>query len=417
MEIKIATRLLLLFYFSVVFIMPNPLPLDIDTWRLLSYSVVNTLSLGLIYFNGDLTSLFFKIIKSKISIAIVGFTAWAFASYFYAVNVNEVLLRSFYFVNFYISFIAIYCFVKFNKPTGFQIGIFLLINFLIHASSSYFALYDITRYYNYDFSFNSRLMGFYPNRNITQAVYLIHLPFIIYVYNYSKSTLIKIISGLSAVLLVNIVFLMGARTSYVIFIALLIIAFFVYIKDVDFRKYIKAFVITFLIGFVLSSAILGTSNSAFVTNRTSTIDFQEESTSTRLRYYKYGVEEFFSNPLIGVGMGNWKIHSINMDKEFIKSYIIPYTMHNDFLEVAVELGIVGLVFFSLIFYFTVINLWKLYSRYKNKEIALIFFLAILVYLIDSMFNFPFTRSSQLFTLVTLISLSQYLIEFENENSN
>ena len=92
-------------------------------------------------------------------------------------------------------------------------------------------------------------------------------------------------------------------------------------------------------------------------------------------------------------------------------------MHNDLLEVAVELGLIGLILYSLIFYFTIINLWSLYHKNKSKEFILIIPLALLIYLIDSMINFPFTRASQLFYLAMLIALSQYFLKFTDEDIN
>ena len=47
----------------------------------------------------------------------------------------------------------------------------------------------------------------------------------------------------------------------------------------------------------------------------------------------------FQNPILGIGMGNWQLESIKADRENIQSYIIPYHVHNDFLELAAEIGI------------------------------------------------------------------------------
>ena len=123
------------------------------------------------------------------------------------------------------------------------------------------------------------------------------------------------------------------------------------------------------------------------------------------------------NPFIGVGMGNWKIHSVDLDKSNIVSYIIPYTMHNDFLEIASELGIIGLILFLYIFYLSYLNSWKLYLRVKSNPLALIIPISLLIYIIDSNINFPFTRASQLFYLALLLMLSEYLKNYSNEKVN
>lgn len=418
MEIKIVTRILLSLYFILIFVFPLTEVLDIDTWRLLGYSVINTVSLTYITVSKPLNGIFEKIYKSKISLTILLLTIWAFGSYFYALNREEVIMRSFYLVNFLITFLVLFTFVKFNNFTPFQIAVFLMINVVALSTYSYYALYQVTRYSDYNFNFNSLLMGFYPNRNITQAIYLINLPFVIYVISKTKSNLLKIISIFFSVMIVNIVFLMGARTSYVILIVLsfLLIYFLIFHKD-EIRLYSKNFLFCMLGGFLLSTIILGPNNDAFISNRVQTIDFEETSTNTRLRYYKYGFEQFIKNPFIGVGMGNWKIHSIDLDKKNIVSYIIPYTMHNDFLEVASELGLIGLILFLYIFYLSYRNSWQLYKRVKSNPLILIVPISLLIYVIDSNINFPFTRSSQLFYLALLLMLSVYFLNYNNEKAS
>ena len=392
--------------------------LDIDTWRLLGYSVLNTLSLVYIVSSKPLNEIFQRIYKSKISITIIFLTIWAFGSYLYAINQGEVIMRSFYFVNFLITFLVLFTFVKFNKFSPFQVAVFLMINVIALSSYSYYALYQITRYSDYNFGFNNLLMGFFPNRNMTQAIYLINLPFVVYVMSTTKSSLLKITSALVSIMIVNIVFLMGARTSYIIFFVISFFLLFslIYFKE-DIKVYSKNFILCVLGGFILSTIILGPTNDAFITNRMQTIDFEETSTNTRLRYYKYGLEQFMKNPFIGVGMGNWKIHSVDLDKSNIVSYIIPYTMHNDFLEIASELGIIGLILFLYIFYLSYLNSWKLYLRVKSNPLALIIPISLLIYIIDSNINFPFTRASQLFYLALLLMLSEYLKNYSNEKVN
>ena len=46
-----------------------------------------------------------------------------------------------------------------------------------------------------------------------------------------------------------------------------------------------------------------------------------------------------SNPILGVGLGNWKIKSIDYDSKDIKGYVVPYHAHSDFIQLGAELGI------------------------------------------------------------------------------
>ena len=212
------------------------------------------------------------------------------------------------------------------------------------------------------------------------------------------------------------VFLMGSRTAYVILTAVCLAFFisFIVLKNNELRSYFKIYFIVLIAALLFSTFSLGTKNDAFIANRVSTIDFTEESTNTRLRYYRHGSNQLLNNPLIGVGLGNWKIVSVEKEKEKIISYIVPYTMHNDFLEVAAELGVIGLIIFILIFYYALKNSWNLFSRIKSDPVVLVGPTMLMIYIIDSNLNFPFTRASQLFYLSFVLALSLYYKKYYNE---
>jgi O-antigen ligase len=416
MEKKIATCVLILASFISIFTFPSTDVLDINSWRLLIFSAINTISLAYIFFNNDLSDSFLYALKSKIGISIAAFIVWGLSSYFYALNQNEVIIRSMTFVNFYVSFLTLYTFITFNKFKPITIAIFISLVVGCQLLLSYNALYDITRVRPYDFSFNNFLVGVFPNRNITSAMYLFQLPFVLYVFVSSKFKSLKLFSAILSFLLLNMVFLMGSRTAYVILTAVCLAFFisFIVLKNNELRSYFKIYFIVLIAALLFSTFSLGTKNDAFIANRVSTIDFTEESTNTRLRYYRHGSNQLFNNPLIGVGLGNWKIVSVEKEKDKIISYIVPYTMHNDFLEVASELGVIGLIIFILIFYFALKNSWNLFSRIKSDPIVLVGPTMLMIYIIDSNLNFPFTRSSQLFYLSFVLALSLYYKKYYNE---
>ena len=409
MEKKIVTSVLILSYFLSIFIFPSTDVLDIDTWRLFLCSIINTISLAYVFLNKDLSDLFHHALKSKIAIFIAAFTIWGLLSYIYALNQNEVIIRSLTFVNFYISFLMLYTFITFNKFKPITICTFIIAVVGVQLLLSYMALYQITRVQNYDFFYNHLLVGFFPNRNITSAIFLFQLPFVLYVFTSSKFKVLKLFSAITSFLLLYMVFLMGSRTAYVVLsaVSLTFIIGFIVLKNNELRSYFKFYFSVLLASLLLSTFTLGTKNNAFIANRVSTIDFTEESTNTRLRYYRHGANQFFSNPFIGVGLGNWKIVSVEKEKDKIISYIIPYTMHNDFLEVAAELGIIGLILFILIFYYAIKNSWDLFSRIKSDPLVLVGPTILLIYIIDANLNFPFTRASQLFYLSFVLALSLY----------
>lgn len=418
MENRVVTIILLLLNFAVLFIYPSTKVLDIDTWRLLLFSLINSISLIYIYSVKDLSLIFNDILRSKTSLAIGSFIVWGFVSYFYAVNANAVLMRAFTFINFYVTFLSIYTLVAFNKLNAYKIALFILTVVSIQLFSSYYAYFDIINSVKYDFSFNTYLQGFFPNRNITSAVYLIQLPFVIYLVVSSSSRLIQIYSSFISFSLLYMVFMLGSRTAYVIlsFLAIFYVILFLKNKNIRIRDHLKVFGLSLIASLSLSFFSLGSNNDAFVVNRIQTIDFEETSTNTRLRYYRHGFDQIVNSPFFGVGLGNWKIVSIERDKENIESYIIPYTMHNDFLEVGAELGLIGLMFFISIYFFTLRDCWSLYMKNNSEPMYLIVPVAILIYILDANINFPYTRSSQLFYLAVFLSISNHLYKLNENNS-
>ena len=107
-------------------------------------------------------------------------------------------------------------------------------------------------------------------------------------------------------------------------------------------------------------------------SRASTISFStnDGSVNQRLRYYEDVLTHFSSNPIFGVGFGNWKFKSIDYDKKDIFGYTVPYHAHSDFIQIGAELGIIGFVLYLGIFilsFFYLLKLWKnseFYSRNK-----------------------------------------------------
>ena len=90
-------------------------------------------------------------------------------------------------------------------------------------------------------------------------------------------------------------------------------------------------------------------------------------------------------------------------------------MHNDFLEVAVELGIIGLVLFLLIFIYPVYDLFKKLKIKNIKPEHIVLLSSLLIYIADSNLNFPFTRTSSLLYLAFILaSLQNYLNPKKND---
>ena len=92
-------------------------------------------------------------------------------------------------------------------------------------------------------------------------------------------------------------------------------------------------------------------------------------------------------------------------------------MHNDFLEVAVELGIIGLILFLSIFIYPIYFLFKRIKIKNLKTEHIVVLSAVFIYIIDSNLNFPFTRAASLSYLALILGLfHNYLNPINDENN-
>ena len=162
---------------------------------------------------------------------------------------------------------------------------------------------------------------------------------------------------------------------------------------------------------------MSSDESNVVIDRVSTIQLnnEDESINQRLRFYKAAITSIKNNPVLGIGIGNWKFISIKYDSKEMSEYTVPYYAHNDFLQIGAEIGIIGLFFFVyLIFKPFLLLIRKIYNS-NESIVEFIIFLMISVYIIDSMLNFPINRPiSHIMLIVILVLYQQTKNKLKNE---
>ena len=122
-----------------------------------------------------------------------------------------------------------------------------------------------------------------------------------------------------------------------------------------------------------------------------------------------------------MGLGNWKLYSVKMDKDKINSYIVPYVVHNDFLEALVETSVIGLILYSGFFLILIYMIYGLYLKqkeFKLKTEILLVGMALLCYLVDANLNFPLYRPIMQVNLLIVITLvlSYYNLMSDEKNA-
>jgi O-antigen ligase/Tfp pilus assembly protein PilF len=131
-----------------------------------------------------------------------------------------------------------------------------------------------------------------------------------------------------------------------------------------------------------------------VAGRLATISGEEDSANKRLTAWKRSLQLLRENPLLGVGLGNWKVAILKIENQVSKDYIYQYKVHNDFLEIPAETGIFGGVLFLSIF---LLLFWKYLVLFLKKgspgavEWMFLPTLGLFAYSFDAFFNFPHDR--------------------------
>ena len=169
--------------------------------------------------------------------------------------------------------------------------------------------------------------------------------------------------------------------------------------------------------------ILTSDKGADAVSRAATISISQAdgSIGKRLRYYEDVVTHFSSNPIFGVGIGNWKLSSIHYDREDIDGYIVPYHAHSDFIQLGAELGIIGFMLYLGVFligaYFALILLFKSSLKSEDKWFIFLLISALGVYFIDANLNFPIARPQVLAPWALTMALLSYYYNREKKSNS
>lgn len=399
--------LLLISYLSVGFV-PYFGAIDKYATQYLFISALNVVSLIFVFIEFDLKSIF----KKSIFIFYFLFFLWGLLSYSQALNKTEVIVSS--------SRILVYLFTLFNlfflqkkiKNLFQTICVIFTAILAIEVLYIFFGFIELYEYGNFNRS--RQLRGFTGNINIAAFSILLKIPFTFHLLNKIKKY--KYAIGLTFYSIIFFTLLtLGSRGANIL-IVLLLIAHSIF--NLLFLKGDKKTSVIALSSFVISvffnSLLLADSNINF-TKRT--VNISTQSTSDRLRFYSQAWSTTLENPILGIGLGNWKIHSIKLDMKNIKDYIVPYHVHNDFLQFSAEIGFTGLILYLMIF---IMALRKIYKSIdfgiKSEKNIFLFsvFLSISVYFFDSLLNFPFTRPIVYMPVICSLAIIMNLSKKENE---
>ena len=255
---------------------------------------------------------------------------------------------------------------------------------------------------------SSDFAGFGANVNISSfSVLMKSIVPIYFLFNY-KNTLIKLFSCFLLVSSFLTIMLLMSRAA-IIALSLVFISIILLSLLANKKKYFFAngIIILSLSISIFSYNLINEKNAYnYIGERFSNVTnpIADGSVKERLNFYTTSAQSIIDNPILGIGIGNWKIKSIDLSKDIIRSYRVPYFVHNDFLQTAAEIGIIGGLCFVFFFLYPLFISFKNTIQHFRFDVDFMIFLIFSVYIIDSMLNFPFARPITLIYLFFTISL-------------
>ena len=386
--------------FLLVGFIPNLEAVDKIAPQWLFLSFVNLLCGAYLFYNRNYYSERFQaVLTNFMSLFYIGFVAWGAISYFYAVNPTEVLVNIVRHFNTLFMFLhlAILVYNIKDKNNLLSVAITLILSFEVYS-----VLDQALEMIKSGGINPGALKGVTANRNITAFSIAIKIPYVLYLALNNKKLIFKIFNTALIFLSLFSLSMIQSRASFVaaalIGIALLFWTLFQFKKEKNIQSLIpNLFYLVPLILALTANQIFISDRGADALSRASTISLStnDGSVNQRLRYYGDVAAHIASNPILGVGLGNWKLVSIDYDKEYIKGYVVPYHAHSDFIQLGAELGIIGFLLYLGAFicaiYFAFIILFRSELNQDIKFFVFLLLTSLGVYLVDANLNFPIAR--------------------------
>jgi O-antigen ligase len=421
----------ILLFFAAIYLIVHFIPdlggADVMGAQWLYTSIVDLVVLAYILINRKIyAEAISAVFSHQFTLLYTFYFIWALISISYAMNAIEAIvclarLASTFFI---FTNLAILLYKKDIK--NYYLPIAILITIVL-----FFDAFYVMR--TFKEAIDSELGTFNPNnatgnngnKNVMAASLIIKFPFCLYLILNTK-IFGKVFGVITLFVGAFAIFILSTRSTFVSLLGIMIIfaATTLYFrKKADLKSSIISIayilvpvIFAFFFSNLALSNISEASSSGAVTDRIQSIQLNNQASSGRLHLWEGAIDYFLKHPFIGDGYGNWKLASIPYEKEFTNDLYVPYHSHNDFLEAAADLGIVGglayLGLFVLAFVFTIQVWFK--EKYKDYRLfTTISFMAVACYFIDAFLNFPTERTSMQTMLtisVALLFAPAYLIQ-------
>lgn len=278
-----------------------------------------------------------------------------------------------------------------------------------------FSRHDVTHTASYE------VTATFGHKNIFAEILFLTFPFTLFNL-FTQQGKWKWLSGTSAFLTLFLITLTLTRAVWLATVAGFLISFPVYFYALlkgknlktQFKHYRKnILIVVVLLMAILASILVYSRIDSFNTIKMQTItisSFKYGSVGERIQLWKKSLKVFAESPLLGKGLGSWRIEVLKYGHQGLETennITFHQRPHNDFIWIAAEQGLSGLLAYISIVLFVLISLVKLILKSETANEKLAYFLALYAYtgyLLYSCLSFPKERIEHQIIFVFLIAI-------------
>lgn len=415
--------LLILLFGFVTVITPNWNAFDSNGTKFFTLSILNLVAFPLLLLQKEVRNdkgwpaIF---LNNPVGIAYTLLLIVTLLSFFKAINLIEALLTYLKVFTVFSSAFIVAIMVRYDKR---------LIRYLAVAMSVLLIIDSLTVFYHIADNIIhglgpsiKEIKSVYSNKNILSASIFVKIPFALYLLAFETGWIRK--AGILTVILAFMATLFMSTRAFYLGTVVLVIAFLTFIgirysRQNERKKMIRMSIYTgvlLLAGFLVFNFSLRflypkTYQDAFTVDFVTRFKSIFDGEQGRISAWNRSFRLIGGHPLLGTGIGNWKVEVLKYENLTSPNYIYMYKNHNDFLETAAETGIIGGLLFISIFVLVIYSFIRkfLYPDKGEVDYRVLFLPAfgLLCYSFDAFFNFPADRPeiSALFALYTGIGIA------------
>ena len=249
--------------------------------------------------------------------------------------------------------------------------------------------------------------GTMSNKNLFSEYLVLLVPFLVLGLSYLRS-IWRVISGIALVGCLVFIMILLARSAWITLVVLSIFSAIIYAfsqKHINLKKYVLGSLIALITVFLVIVIVDYFTAHAIYNRALTLINFQEGTVGLRLTIWEMTLGMVKDNPLLGVGVGNWKIafqeFGLAKQEMFIAEPL------NDYVGVLAESGVFGLIGYAGILTTGIITLVKrgLENGTENRGFTFAIAASLAGFAITSFFNFSIHRVEHSLVMIFCLAVA------------